>query len=219
MHGLCMGLTLTLNYKPECTAALYIVEILTGNCVEFHHPLHALRINASIVIHQKPGHTSAGCKRPRCDVSSTEQVSDASDRQFTTSTQDVDLRYSQIAREGLSAGQHANQVVIDPVSVPLSRGAWEYRIMREFFTALQIPNLEPMTDFFAAGGDSLSAASVANTLGIAPLLLYGFPSARKLAAHLALTAAQSPLASLRLPTILEGAYNQLEEGSLQRAMN
>lgn len=84
--------------------------------------------------------------------------------------------------------------------------------MREFFTALQIPNLEPMTDFFAAGGDSLSAASVANTLGISALLLYGFPSARKLAAHLALNAAQSPLASPRLPISFGGAYNQLESG-------
>lgn len=50
------------------------------------------------------------------------------------------------------------------------------------------PRLEPASDFFAAGGDSLSAAVAANSLGISPALVAAHPSARRLARHLAGTA-------------------------------
>jgi len=59
------------------------------------------------------------------------------------------------------------------------------RVMAAFAEALQAPRLEPGSDFFAAGGDSLSAAAAANKLGIEPALLPAFPTARRLARYLA----------------------------------
>jgi len=57
--------------------------------------------------------------------------------------------------------------------------------MRAFVTALQDSRLEPTSDFFAAGGDSLAAVAAAAELDVPPQLLAGFPTARGLAAHLA----------------------------------
>ena len=77
------------------------------------------------------------------------------------------------ADDGLAGGQ------------PPGRGPWELRVMRAFAGVLQDPGLEPTSDFFAAGGDSMAAAAVAAELGVPPQLLAGFPTARSLAAHLA----------------------------------
>ena len=78
------------------------------------------------------------------------------------------------------------------------RGAWEVRVMRAFVSALQDPQLEPTSDFFAAGGDSLAAAAAAAELDVPPQLLAGFPTARGLAAHLA--AAAGGATARRLPS-------------------
>ena len=57
--------------------------------------------------------------------------------------------------------------------------------MRAFARVLRDPALEPTSDFFAAGGDSLAAAAVAAELEVPTQLLAGFPTARTLAAHMA----------------------------------
>lgn len=44
--------------------------------------------------------------------------------------------------------------------------------------------LEPTSDFFAVGGDSLSAAAAADSLGIGAALIATHPTARHLARHL-----------------------------------
>jgi hypothetical protein len=64
-------------------------------------------------------------------------------------------------------------------------------------SASRFPRLEPGSDFFAAGGDSLAAAAAAQGLGIAPALVAAHPTARRLAHHLAgAAAAGSGTASL-----------------------
>lgn len=57
--------------------------------------------------------------------------------------------------------------------------------MVAFAEALPDRRLEPTTDFFAVGGDSLSAAQAAETLGVSTALLLAHPTARRLARHLA----------------------------------
>ena len=79
-----------------------------------------------------------------------------------------------------------------------SGGGWEARVLAAFTAALQrssastfptsassFPRLEPGSDFFAAGGNSLAAAAAAEGLGIAPALVAKNPTARRLARHLA----------------------------------
>ncbi|EIE25078.1 acetyl-CoA synthetase-like protein [Coccomyxa subellipsoidea C-169] len=65
-------------------------------------------------------------------------------------------------------------------------GGLEAAAMRAFSAALGLPSraLEPGTDFWSAGGDSLSAAQVAGWLGVDVRMLTAFPTARTLAAQL-----------------------------------
>ena len=90
-----------------------------------------------------------------------------------------------------SAGPHNQQQLTAeeragrPGGATADRGVWEVRVMRAFARVLRDPNLEPTSDFFASGGDSLAAAAAAAELDVPPQLLAGFPTARSLAAHLA----------------------------------
>ena len=61
---------------------------------------------------------------------------------------------------------------------------WEVHVLKAFRQALGQLRLEPAADFWAAGGTSLAAAHVANSLGIEPRLLAAFPTARSLATHM-----------------------------------
>lgn len=71
--------------------------------------------------------------------------------------------------------------------------------MGAFREALQQPQLEPTTDFWAAGGTSLAGSIVANSLGFDPQLLFAFPTARKLARHLETPGWLSHEGKLHLP--------------------
>ncbi|BDA41299.1 probable enterobactin synthase component F at N-terminal half [Coccomyxa sp. Obi] len=73
-------------------------------------------------------------------------------------------------------------------------GGLEAAAMRAFGAALgQGPcGLEPVTDFWSAGGDSLAAAQVAGWLGVDVRLLTAFPTARALAAQMRSTQATKP---------------------------
>ena len=100
----------------------------------------------------------------------------------------------------------------------VDRGAWEVRVMRAFVTALQDPRLEPTSDFFAAGGDSLAAAATAAELDVPPQLLAGFRTARGLAAHLAANAASLQISRSgpqRESPLLHESLEQTDSGSLQ----
>ena len=85
--------------------------------------------------------------------------------------------------------------------------------MRAFVNALQDPRLEPTSDFFAAGGDSLTAAAAAAELDVPPQLLAGFPTARGLAVHLA--AAAGGASAQRMPS--EAEPEDLPQQSLGQA--
>ena len=62
--------------------------------------------------------------------------------------------------------------------IPVTEG----RVLGLFREALGLSRLEPTESFFQAGGDSLAAAAVANSLVIPPDMLTAFPTARALAA-------------------------------------
>ncbi|KAK9862387.1 hypothetical protein WJX84_006241 [Apatococcus fuscideae] len=72
-----------------------------------------------------------------------------------------------------------------PVSTSSSASMPILTVMRVLVNVLQQPKLEPTSDFFEWGGHSLAAAEAAAALGILPGLLSAYPTARKLARHLA----------------------------------
>ncbi|CAL8461978.1 g1509 [Coccomyxa elongata] len=91
--------------------------------------------------------------------------------------------HMQMEGEGVPEGEA--QMLPDgfPYSGP---GGLEAAAMRAFGAALGqgLRGLEPITDFWSAGGDSLAAAQVAGWLGVDVRLLTAFPTARALAAQM-----------------------------------
>lgn len=61
----------------------------------------------------------------------------------------------------------------------------EGAVLSAFCNALNAVGLEPTSDFFACGGNSLTANAAASRLGISPLLIWGYRCARRLSQALA----------------------------------
>mmetsp|Transcript_8193 Transcript_8193/g.24378 ORF Transcript_8193/g.24378 Transcript_8193/m.24378 type:complete len:1049 (-) Transcript_8193:313-3459(-) len=80
-------------------------------------------------------------------------------------------------------------------------GGWEARVMVAFAEALDAPGLEPTSDFWFSGGDSLAAAAIANSLHIDPSVLAMHSTARTLAQHLAAAAASEKLPGRSTPHV------------------
>lgn len=85
-------------------------------------------------------------------------------------------------------------------AAPLTGSGWEGRVMQACMQVLQDGGLEPASNVFSRGCDSLAAADIASLLQIDVRLITAFPTARSLARHLSSmqqTPASSPAAAGR----------------------
>lgn len=84
---------------------------------------------------------------------------------------------------------HRDSHTSSTASTRMQRGGsvgegWELKVMRVFMSTLQDPGLEPTHDVFTRGCDSLTAADMAQQLGVDARLIHAFPAARSLARQL-----------------------------------